>query len=324
MSIIQLPKAEREVIVETANMRRTVTRTVAVHRGSGLVVWHGRSRLGKTTTARWLVEQINQQYRPDNPDAFRVIHYETGEIHKWSGNKQKQGIRSLYHATVGRLDEGLYRQLPPEELARQLVHGMQRNGIQMALVDEAGCLSLEAIRGMVLVRDTAELMGWTLSLIFVGMDDLPIKMEALPQIAGRVHEWCYFEPYSLDETWELLKKLHPHFAELDGCKSAHREQVDFIHEQYGGVPGVIVPFVRKLNHRLQDYDGEVDLTLLRAVHLLTLRDKTRALEDAKTRYKGKPSVKVDVANKSKRKSRNESKPQAETDSRHSAARVGNR
>lgn len=287
-SILQFPqRAQQRIVVETEQMRRAASRTLAVHVGSALVVWHGRSRHGKTTTAHWFAEQINEQYDPDNPDAFRIVHYEVGEVPTWAGNKQKKGIKSLYHAIVGRLDEGTYRHLPPEELARQLVHGCRRKAVQMVLIDEAGTLSLDAIRGMVLVRDTAELMGWTLTLVFIGMDDLPTKMVQVPQIEKRIHEWIYFDPYTLDETWALLEKLHPHFASLDARKEAHREQVEYIHQQYGGVPGEIVPYIRRLDHRLKEYQGEVDLTLLQAVHLLTQRDKDSAIEDARLKYQGK-------------------------------------
>jgi hypothetical protein len=267
-------------------MRRAAARTLAVHRGSGLVVWHGRQRLGKTVTAKWLSKKINEQHSPDNPDSFRSVYYEVAGAS--ATLSVKHGIRSLYHATIGRLDEGTYRHLPAEDLALQLVHGLRRKNIQVAFVDEAGSLPLAAIRGMVVVRDVAENTGWTLTLVFVGMDDLPTKLIHLPQIDGRVHEWCYFEPYSVDEVWQLLSELHPHFAGLDARKKAHREQVEFIYKTFGGVPGQIVPFIRKMSQRLQEYGGEPDLILLRSVHLSTVRDKTRALKDARLKYQDKP------------------------------------
>jgi hypothetical protein len=284
--ILEYPPVERKVVVETGHMRRTANRTLAVHRAGALVAWHGRSRVGKTTTAEWMAKQITEQFDPDNPAAFRALHYEVGEIQRWSGQEQKKGLRSLYHAAIGRLDEGLYRQLPPEDIARQLIFGLKRKSIQMILIDEAGSLSLDAIRGMVLARDTAQFMDWTLSLVFIGMDDLPSKLCQLPQIEKRVAEWCYFVPYTLDETWTLLSELHPHFASLNARKSEHREQVKFIHELYGGLPGEIAPFIQRFSNRLRDHHGDVDLTLLRVVHLSTQRDKDSALKDAKTRYEG--------------------------------------
>ena len=282
---LQFPTASKPTIIETAMMRRAANRTLAVAGGGGMAAWFGRSRLGKSVTASWLTAQINRRFDPADADTFRAVHYEVGGMPR-TGGTMKAGIRSVYHACAGRLDQATYLQLPAEALAGQLVHGLRRKNIRVVFVDEAGCLSLEAIRGMVLVRDVAELEGYPVCIVFIGMDSLPSLLCELPQVEKRIHEWVYFEPYSLDEIWVLLSELHPHFAGLDARKGQHREQVEFIHETFGGVIGEIVPFLRKLDHRLGELGGEPDLIMLRAVHLSTQRDKTRAIQDARLRYKG--------------------------------------
>jgi hypothetical protein len=288
MSDSFFPELETSIIIETDQMRRVTSKTMAVHRGSALLPWVGRSRLGKTTTARFLNNKINENFTSDDPRAFRSIHYEVGEISSWSNSEQKRGIRSLFHACIGRMDEGFYRRSLPEDLARELVYALKKKRIQMIFIDEAGNLSIDAIRGMVLVRDTAELENWTLTLVFIGMDDLPATMVSLPQIKNRTDEWCYFEPYSLQETFELLGKLHPHFASLDLNKKEHLEQVEFVYEQFGGVPGLLTPFIRRLNSRQHtELEGIIDITGLMAVHLSTLRDKDKALSDSEGGYTGK-------------------------------------
>lgn len=288
MSRFLFPELETVPIIETEQMVRVTNRTMAVHRGSTLLPWVGRSRLGKTTTARYLNNLINENFSSDDPRAFRSVHYEVGGLSGWSGDDdQKKGIRSLFHACVGRMDDTLYRRSLSEDLARQLVHSLKKKRIQMIFVDEAGNLSVDAIRGMVLARDTAELSEWTLSIVFIGMDDLPAKLVSLPQIHNRTDEWCYFEPYSLEETFMLLGKLHPHFAGLNLKNKEHLEQVEFIYEQFGGVPGLIVPFIRRLKSRQHtELEGIIDITGLMAVHLSTLRDKDKALEDSRSGYTG--------------------------------------
>lgn len=284
---VTFPETRKTEIVETSLMHRAAKRTLAVHPLSGLCAWHGRARIGKTTTALWLVGKIEEAFDPDNPASFRARYYEVGEIPPWHGQEAKRGLRSLYHATVGRLDEGIYRQYPIEDIAEQLVHGLRRKSIQLVFVDEAGWLSLDAIRGMVLASDVAKNTGWTLTLVFIGMDDLPQKLMRKEQIHGRILEWCYFEPYNFEETWELLAKLSPYFKKLNKKNKDHHEQVEFIHETYGGIPGNIVPFLQRFEHRLKEHEGKVDLTLLRVVHLLTLRDKQRSVEDSRRQYRGK-------------------------------------
>lgn len=151
---------DKEVIVPTGLMLEVINRTSAVHPGNSL--WYGESRLGKTTTARYMAQKIEEAYSPQNPHAYRAVHYEVGEIAAWTGNEVKKGIKSLYYATIGRIDEGVYRHDPPESLAAQLVHGLRRKNVQIVFVDEAGTLSLEAIRGMVLVANVAKNMGYPL------------------------------------------------------------------------------------------------------------------------------------------------------------------
>jgi hypothetical protein len=284
---IRLPKARPKVTVITSMMKEMINRTLAVHTLSALVVWYGQARIGKTTTANYMVNRINESFDDNDPDRFRAIYYEVGPIAKGSGNEPKRGIRSLYQASLNiQMDEGFYTRNPSEALAAQLVHGLRRKRIQLIVVDEAGVLSAGAIRGMTLVRDVAENDGWTLTIVFVGMDDLPQKMTVCPQVHGRVRECCYFEKYDLDTTWALLEKLHPFFAELDAKKSAHRELVKVVHELCGGLPGLMVPFVHQLDYRLSQGSGEpITPAFLRAVHVLSQDGLTRSLRDSARPYK---------------------------------------
>ncbi|MEJ7848374.1 MAG: ATP-binding protein [Pyrinomonadaceae bacterium] len=278
MSTLQFPNNRKKKIVVTGQMNRVMRRTIRVHPGGALVVWSGQSRVGKTTTAGEMIRQLGAVYDPDDPDAFRCVHYQVGEIPDWSGQEQKRGIRSLYHKCIGRLDEGQYRTLPTEALALQLVHGLKRKNIRMLFIDEAGTLSVDAIRGMVLVRDVAENEGWTLSMVFIGMDDLPTKMCSVQQIEKRIHEWCYFQEYSVTDLFKMLQELHPHFASLRLENPDQLEQVQFIHNKFGGVPGEVIPFLTRLDSRTNGNDGLINLTLLKTVYISTQMDKEASID----------------------------------------------
>lgn len=286
---IKFPSPVPDDIFETRLMRQVINRTLAVHPLSAVVVWYGESRMGKTITAQYMAHEINAAYDETNPQAFRAKYYQVGEILPWTGHEMKKGIKSLYFIVLGTpLDEGVYQKDPPEAIAARLVHELRRRNIQILFVDEAGYLSLNAIMGMVLVLDVAKSLGWTLTLVFIGMHDLPQKMTRLAQLEGRVHEWCFFEEYDLDETWALLGHLHPHFAGLNRKVAEHREQVVFLHERYGGFPGQLVPFIQRMKYRLQDHKGVIDLTFLRAVHVLTTRDKQQMLQHSLENFHGMP------------------------------------
>jgi type II secretory pathway predicted ATPase ExeA len=192
------------------------------------------------------------------------------------------------------LDEGFYRQNPPEVIALHLVHALRRKGIRLVIVDEAGLLSIDAIRGITLVRNTAENEGWILTIVFVGMDDLPSKMIRNEHIHKRVLEWCMFEPFSLDETWALLEKLHPYFANLDGRKQAHQKLVKFIHNISGGLPGLMVSFVEKLRYRLNTSEEEITVEFLQAIFNVTQESMINSLNRSKESYKGVPTKKTEA------------------------------
>lgn len=284
---VAFPEERTTTLVETDMMKEIMGSTIANQPGGGMGLWYGNAGIGKTTTALLLEQKIAKAFKrnPANPNAFLAKHIQVGEVAPWSGNEQKQGIKCLYAATVGQMDEGDYRRLPTNQLAADTVYGLQRLRIKIVFIDEAGCLSEEAIRGMVLVRDIAQNEGWTISLIFIGMDDLPQKLNRLPQIRRRVHHWCYFEEYSLDETWKLLAGLHPHFKTLDRKNKDHNAQVKFIHETFGGFPGLIVPLINQMDYLLQLEKCEVNEQYLRTVHYMMVHGKDKSLAKSKHSYK---------------------------------------
>jgi len=287
--ICRLPDQQDTEIVETRLVCRMASRTLAAVPGGGLIVWSGPSGIGKTSTAQWMARAIEQQYTAGDDRCYRAIHYEVGEIRANTGVQQKQGIRSLY-AQVMRspIPDATFKRNPAEGLAELVVAAMRRRNIRLILVDEAGCLSLDAIRGMVLVRDVAELLKWRASFVFIGMDDLPIKLERLPQIKRRIEAWCYFEEYGLEEIRQLLVALHPHFRGLAVNSPALKEEVAFIHSHFGGLPGAIVPFLRQVDARLEDIGSEINLAVLIATHELMKRDRDRAIADAQASFARRP------------------------------------
>jgi len=131
-------------------------------------------------------------------------------------------------------------------------------------------------------------MHWPLTLVLIGMDDLPVKVNSKSQIKGRISEWCYFVEYGFEDTWNLLAELHPHFAGLDKNNEEHREQIEFLRTTYGGFPGLLISFIVRMEYRLRDHKNLIDLRFLRAVHLLTARDMQRSIEHSLTHFKGMP------------------------------------
>jgi hypothetical protein len=262
--------------IDTAIMASTMERTVAVHHQHGLVVWTGPSRVGKTTTARYMRDLLNAQ--ASGPQGFTAVHFEVGGVGRWSGNEQKKALRSVHHATLGRVDEGRYNRALPEEAAGEIVTGLEQRNIQMIFVDEAGCLSVNALRAFALLCDTARNMDFSLTIVLVGMDDLAAKLRSVEQVYNRVIEWCYFEPYTIDETWAFLRAMHPHFRTLQRGRHDDDGQVEMVHQRFGGLPGLMAPFLRRLDYWRPRLAGDSSFELVRTVILMTDTDESKCAE----------------------------------------------
>jgi hypothetical protein len=283
----EFPTSSKLPTVVTNFMRVTRDRIVKLQPFGLGATMSGRSRLGKTTTAEWIVESINAKYTPENPRAFRAFHYQVGKISGRFANDEKRGIKSVWSGALEEaLDEGRYRRLLPESLAEELVHGLRRRRIALGFIDEAGLLSSGAIRGMIgTVRDKSLKMGWPLTLVFVGMDELPQKLDEVPQVRERVTCWIPFTEYERRDTVRLLRGIHPHFANASKENPDVREQMLFIHNTIGGYPGKIVSFLSAVDTWLPTLGGEYTLEAFKAVHKLVRLDREKLLREARANYR---------------------------------------
>jgi hypothetical protein len=284
---IQFPGRRRRtrVVIETDLMRSIMERTMAVHGGGAqMMVYTGPSRNGKTTTAEHMIDLMEAQ--ADEPGAFRAKHHAMPEIAPQVGHEQKRAIGSLYEKLIGRLDGGAYRFTRTDTLAEDLVHGLRQRNIQMVFIDEACGLSLGALGGLKYVIDAAASSGfrWPLTLVLIGMGRLPLTVQKVPQIRNRIADTCYFEPYAVEDVWDILSGVHPHFAALDRANPEHVAQVREIHSLSGGLPGLIIPFLDRLDAQSDALGERINAKLIRATRLIRAQDEARAVEAAQNGY----------------------------------------
>lgn len=253
--------------VVTPLMREVMSTTLLLAPAGGLACWTGPSRMGKTTTADHLADQVNEAYTPKNPDAFRARRFQVSgdaSTARRQTRLPKRGIRALYEGIVGIMDERVYRDRMPEALAALTVDALIQRRIQLVMVDEAGTLSVSEIRGMAAVYDEAIARGFPLVLTFIGMDDIGNKLSALPQVKERVQAWCAFEPYAREEVRAFLRAMSLTLRTVDAeCLDMAAE---LVWKQYGGVPGRVAIFCRYLeNWCAQMRDLAVDKATILAV-----------------------------------------------------------
>lgn len=284
------PSPKQKVTIETPFMCEVMRGVMDNSLTGNMSLWYGGAGIGKTTLAEHLEMKINEAFRrsPESPIAFRAKHYQVTELQESSGNEQKQGIRSIFVAMGVTLSEGEYRFRQAHELAEDAVETARRKRYRIFFLDEAGTLSIGAIRGIVAIRDKSVKEGWPISFIFIGMDDLPQKLNDVPQIRRRINPWVYFEEYSFDDTWDLLSKLHPHFEKLKKESEDHVAQVKFIYETFGGYPGLIVQFLNELDSAGNVIQTSVNEKFLRSVHYLMTYPKDKAIETSRSLHKARP------------------------------------
>jgi hypothetical protein len=287
------PVTER--IVETPLMTETMNRTLAVHLNSPIVVWTGPSRNGKTETAKWLVNKLEAV--ATHPDGFRAKHFQYGGASGTGAAERKNVLRSVHTATVAKLDEGEFRQMPVERLALRCALGLQRQNVQMLLVDEAGLLGVDGLRALVMLRDVASDHHMVLSIVLIGMDNLPYDLAQLPQIERRVHEWCYFEPYALEETASLVGGLMPEYPELTLNTAEGLKMIKYLHKQCSGLPGLLTPMLAKVRAALELLKARPTFALIEAAHSRTQRDKTLAERAGEARAAGRSVLELAVGSK---------------------------
>ena len=280
---VEYPVRLEEKIYITDLVREARTRTFVVHQGGAMVVYTGKAGTGKTTTAREIRRALERKFDSSNPDAFRAVHFEFGRVNVGQGNESKRAIRSVYDAVGLNLPEGDYNSMTVEGLATTLVEFLRLQRIEMIFADEAGLVSFEAIGGLVTLLNVAKNMGWRLTVILIGMDDLPIKLKRRQQTDRRAYEWIHFHPYGLEDTIRLLKVMHPHFEQLDEHSDDGKEQFEYMHKITGGLPGYMFPFICRFDYRWRGFKDlqPINTAFLQRVHMLTQDSMNMAMEESR-------------------------------------------
>ena len=273
-------------VVPTGFMIEIENRFKSAFFQNGFLVWYGFAGAGKTTCGEWIGNRINQAFDQNDPLAFRALIYEAG---KSSGhNAGKRALRTMYKKVTGyQIYQRTYQYNDVEGIAEEVFDVIRRKRIGVLTVDEAGLLPLDAISAFALLLDMAKSQNYYLTIILIGMDDLPLKMDKQlrPQLHRRVYEWCHFKDYELEDTYNLLAGLHPYFLSLDRSKADEWNQVRIIHELTGGLPGLLVSFLAKFDSTYKAIPDAINTTLLRGIHLNDVAEYQEIINAARGKKK---------------------------------------
>jgi type II secretory pathway predicted ATPase ExeA len=267
-----LPSPEAPRVVETGLMANVIQRTLALHSEGPIVVWSGPSRAGKTVTAQRMCTKLNE-VRESHPNGFGAQYFEVGALPRTGNGAERRILKSVFSACRVPISDGVFRRQPLEQIAEQFIASIRPRRLQLLCVDEAGMLPIEAINGLVILRDVARNQGWPLSLVLIGMDDLPRTLRSREQVYNRVLEWCQFIPFCDEEVSALLLAMSPQLAERPNAEI--QQMVAFLQERCRGLPGLIVPLLKRAAYWAQVGQRPLGLEAMRTAEAVT-----RQAEDA--------------------------------------------
>jgi type II secretory pathway predicted ATPase ExeA len=264
-----------EVVHHTKQMEDAGHRIQAVH--PALVMLTGLPGTGKTLTALEFTNYANRHW----PVCAHYHEVKTLPLeHPQEDARTLQWLAQILKIPLSPIPVNRSKSSWVEQSIMQIVSHLQLKSLQYLFLDEAGRLTLDAIRTLTSVFNYAQQIGHPLSIIFIGMGDLLRKAQADEQVKRRIHEWIHFYPAKQEDLVPLLSKLHPYFRDFDASDPAYLKMIAFFLQGCGGILGQIVPVLKRLNSLLPQKPSDFSVEHLQAAYLQFAQDRTAALDES--------------------------------------------
>jgi len=276
-------------IVETGMMRYTSNTIANVHAVRGqFVIVTGTSGVGKTTTAERISQSINDAFakNPTNPDAYRARYYIATDHRTMKGKESPQLVqRRLLAEFAGQVLQlavpADIRNINISKWMDAIVLGLRQQQVQIVFIDEAGYLPSNALDCLATLanKSTSRAFDHPLTIVLVGMHNLPANIQAQDNLCRRVADWVTFEPCNADEVKLVLTPLDPFFAALDLKSDDGRDVIEFLRSpevSRGGLLGLIVPLAERAVAHARMRKVSMSLLQLRAAHTTKLSGQTQS------------------------------------------------
>lgn len=237
----------------TPIIQSTEQRLMAAHNPRGqLFVITGHSGVGKTTAAAMIHDGINQLFDsdPGNSNAFRAKRFEVTNYSSSHGLIMHRRLLVEFGTKVLSLRSNIdIRNLNISDEMDRVIEGLISERIEIVFIDEAGRLPTAAFDCLVtLINKSAEEHMHRLTIVLIGMDELPVTVRQLPQVSRRVADTVMFTPCDSSVLLAVLGDLDDFFNQLDPGSENGREIVMFLMDETvskGGLFGSAIPLVER-------------------------------------------------------------------------------
>lgn len=294
---IRFPSVRKSVTIETPAIMEAAARIMSAHSLRGqFVVFTGMSGVGKTTASSYLANEMNEHARNEVPDAFGAKLYVATDLLRSRGDiLQRRVLAEFAQQVLDIQKSGDIRTLDVPALMNEIVAALRMNNVQMVFIDEAGHIPPAGLDHLAtLLNFAATREQHPLTLVLVGMHDLPANIRTLPQVQRRVTEFVYFQPYDRETALNVLREVHPYFAAVDVTTSEGRELMEFLlrPEVSGGLIGHMIPLVERTIEMHKTWGIDFGLKALRVAHLLKHQDFEKGQRDVSRNWASAPKLKV--------------------------------
>lgn len=286
---ITFPQRATRAPVKTPMVRAATRQLLAAHTNKGgFVVFTGAAGVGKTTAASIISSEVNAAYDSHNGDGtpFRARRFEVTNYRTRRGDSLQRDLI----AEIGRKVAGVnlpvdVRRMRLSDAIDSLVEKLVMDDIELVFVDEAGRLppdGLDAIAAV--INRAAEEREHRLTIVLVGMDDLPSTIRSRPQILRRVVETVVFEPCEPRDIIAVLSSLHPYFNSVDLDSPDGKALAEFLVSPKvsgGGLFGYLIPLVERAVEHYGGEDAELNVKRLQAVSDVSRLAEGKALTASK-------------------------------------------
>ena len=287
------PEPRRPRIVITPEMESAFHRVTLCHRGPGqMVAVVGPAGAGKTTAMRLLSRQMEEDCAASVPNAWRTSYYVSADL------TNAHRVTLERHVLAQMLSDGLglsvekdLRRSRPEDLRQKILLALRQRNVQMVFIDEAGLIPSLGLNALANLVNAAEVsFGWPLTIVLVGMNNLPLTIRELPQVERRVADTIFFQPYGPEDALVALAQIEQYFASLELATEEGRAVMEFLTSpevSSGGMLGIMIHLVLRTTDHCQRDGRPFCLRELRMVHHLSARDRNRAIEQAKNGWRSR-------------------------------------
>lgn len=285
------PAPRQTRIVVTPEIESAFQRVSVCHSGPGqMVAIVGPSGAGKTTSMRLLSRQIDEDCAANVPDAWRALYYVTADLsNAHRTTLERHVLAQMLSDGFGLSVEKDLRRSRPEDLRQKILLAARQRNVQMVFIDEAGLIPSLGLNALANLVNAAEVnFEWKLTIVLVGMNNLPLTIRELPQVERRVVDTILFQPYGPEEALEALAQIEPFFESLDLGTEDGKAVIEFMTSpevSSGGMLGIMIQLVQRTGDLCRRDGRPFCLRELRMVHQLSARDRNRAVEQAQNGWR---------------------------------------